>query len=65
MNRYVSEQLMTVEEAERLSRLHTDRDPRSERERPSIWAWQTVSGALAQIVSEEQVDQMMRGRRQK
>jgi hypothetical protein len=61
MNRYVSEQLMTVDEAERLSRPHTDRDPRTER--PSIWAWQTVSGALAQFVSEEQVEQMMRATR--
>lgn len=63
MNRYASEQLMTVEEAERLSRLHTDRDPCSDRR--STWAWQTVSGALAQFVSEEQIEQMMRATRQK
>lgn len=57
MNRYVSEQLMTVEEAQRLSYRPTEREQRNERS--SIWAWQSVSGALAQIVSEEQIDQMM------
>lgn len=63
MNRYPSMQLMTVEEAQRLSRLPSERDPREER--PSLWAWQTVSGALAQFVSEEQIDQMMRASRKK
>ena len=61
MNRYLSEQLMTVEEAERLSELHTGHDRRKQPARqPSLWAWQSVSGALKQTVTEEQVDEMMR-----
>ena len=61
MNRYPSEQLMTVEEAERLSELHTGRNRRKPPARqPSLWAWQTVAGALEQTVTEEQVDQTMR-----
>ena len=61
MNRYPSEQLLTVEEAERLSELHTGRDRRKQPARqPSLWAWQSVSGALRQTVTEEQVDEMMR-----
>ena len=56
MNRYPGEQLMSVEEAERLSELHTGR----RRRQPSLWAWQSVSGALEQTVTEEQVDEMMR-----
>jgi hypothetical protein len=56
MNRYPSEQLMTVEEAERLSELHTGRNRRKQPVRqPSLWAWQSVSGALEQTVSEERV----------
>jgi hypothetical protein len=62
MNRYPSEQLMTVEEAERLSELHTGRNRRKQpvRRRPSLWAWQSVAGALEQTVTEERVDEMMR-----
>ena len=61
MNRYPSEQLMTVEEAERLSELHTGRNRRKRPARqPSLWAWQTVCGALEQTVTEELVDQTMR-----
>ena len=61
MNRYPSEQLMTVEEAERLSELHTGRNRRKQPIRqPSLWAWQSVSGALEQTVSDEQVDEMIR-----
>ena len=61
MNRYPSEQLMTVEEAERLSELHTGRNRRKEPIRqPSLWAWQSVRGALRHTVTEEQVDEMMR-----
>jgi hypothetical protein len=61
MNRYPSEQLMTVEEAERLSELHTGRNRRKQPIRqPSLWAWQSVHGALGQTVTEEQVDEMMR-----
>ncbi len=61
MYRYPSEQLMTVEEAERLSELHTGRDRRKQPARqPSLWAWQSVSGALEQTVTDSQVDEVMR-----
>ena len=61
MNRYLSERLMTVEEAEHLSRLHTDRDERKlQNKQPSLWAWQSLDGALMQTVTEEQVDRAMR-----
>lgn len=54
MNRYLSEQLLTVEEAERLSELHTVRNRRKRPVRqPSLWAWSSVSDALEQTVSEE------------
>jgi len=47
MNRYPSEQLMTVEEAERLSELHTGRKRRKQPIRqPDLWAWQSVSEVL-------------------
>ena len=56
MNRYPSEQLMTVEEAERLSGLHTGRNRRKQPVRqPSLWVWQSVSGALEQTVTETEV----------
>ena len=61
MVRYPTEQLMTVEEAERLSELHTGRTRRKQQPRqPSLWAWQSASGALEQTVTEAQVDEMMR-----
>ena len=61
MVRYPTEQLMTVEEAERLSELHTGRNRRKQPVRqPSLWAWQSVSGALEQTVTEEQVDDVIR-----
>ena len=56
MYRYPSEQLMTVEEAERLSELHTGRQRRKQPARqPSLWVWQSFSGALTQTVTEERV----------
>jgi hypothetical protein len=56
MNRYLSEQLMTVEEAERLSELHTGRNRRKQPKRqPSLWVWQSVRGALRQTVPEMEV----------
>lgn len=56
MYRYPSEQLMTVEEAERLSELHTGRQRRKQPARqPSLWVWQSLSGALTQTVTEERV----------
>lgn len=61
MYRYPTEQLMTVEEAERLSGLQTGSERREQKtRRPSLWAWQSVAGALEQTVSEAQVEQMMR-----
>jgi hypothetical protein len=64
MNRYVTEQLLTVEEAQRLSGYDNGygRDERKEREK-SIWSWQTVAGALDQHITDEQVEQMARLRR--
>jgi hypothetical protein len=61
MNRPVNERLMTVEEALQLSQLNAD--PREKFERPSIWAWQTVARAMAQTVTDEQIDSMCRRRR--
>jgi hypothetical protein len=56
MYRYLSEQLMTVDEAERLSELHTGRQRRKQPARqPSLWVWQSLSGALTQTVTEERV----------
>lgn len=64
MQRYLSERLMTVEEAQRLSELHSqdDRTVSGDR-RPSIWAWQSVSGAMSQTVDDEQVERVLRARR--
>ena len=57
MVRYPTEQLMTVAEAERLSELHTGRTRRKQQpRRPSLWAWQSGSGALEQTVTEAQID---------
>ena len=60
MYRYPSEQLMTVEEAERLSELHYGRERRKQPHKPSLWAWQSVSGALEQTVTEAQVDDVIK-----
>jgi hypothetical protein len=57
MYRCPTEQLLTVEEAERLSELHTGRTRRKQQPRqPSLWVWQSVSGALEQTVTEAQID---------
>jgi hypothetical protein len=53
-----SERLMTIEEAMHLSALNTG--PRERFERPSIWAWQTVARAMAQTVTDQQLDAMTR-----
>ena len=61
MNRFLSARLMTIEEAKALSGLSGAQDERSEQQkRAAIWSWQTVDGALAQSVSDEQVDRAMR-----
>lgn len=51
-------QLMTVEEATRLSYGESQRDSHKS-ERQSIWAWQTVEGALSGEVSDEAVSRML------
>jgi hypothetical protein len=53
----VREQLMTVEEATRLSQGESGRDFYG-KERHSIWAWQTVAGVLSQTVSDQVMSQM-------
>jgi len=65
MNRYLTERLMTVDEAAALSHGVAPTYGTSDERRPSIWAWQTVEGALAQTISDEQVDQIVRARRAK
>lgn len=66
MNRYPSEQLMTVEEAQRLSELYTGREERTARQRgATMWAWQSVAGALEQTVTDEQIEQVMRTARKR
>jgi hypothetical protein len=56
MNRYISEQLMTIEEAQRLSDPHTSREANEERQR--IWAWQTIANAMSMTIDDEQLDRM-------
>ena len=64
MNRFLSERLMTIEEAKALSSLSDERDQLSEqRKRAAIWSWQSVDGALSQTVTDEQVDRAVRGAR--
>ena len=47
MKRDLSEQLMTVEEAERLSELHTGRTRRKQPVRqPGLWVWSDYTDAL-------------------
>lgn len=58
MNDRLGEQLMTVEEAMRLSYGESQRDSRKH-ERQSIWAWQTVEGVLSGEVSDEAVSRVM------
>lgn len=55
MNRFPTKQLMTIEEAQRLSDPRTSRE---EDERRRQWSWQSVEGALSQQVSEEVLDKM-------
>ena len=64
MNRDLSERLMTVEEAMRLSDPAAGPDshqtPFQRYQRASLWSWQTAAGAFAQTVTDEQVEQMHR-----
>ncbi|HEX2492203.1 MAG TPA: hypothetical protein VHK24_00410 [Steroidobacter sp.] len=58
MNRYPNTQLMTIEEAQRLSDPRTSAEAEAEAERCRIWAWQTVEGLLAQTITDEQIERM-------
>jgi hypothetical protein len=61
MNRFLSERLMTIEEAKALSGLSDERDARAEqRKRAAIWSWQSVDGVLSQSVADEQVERAVR-----
>lgn len=53
---YAATQLMTVEEAQRLSTLEGCELRREERQRARMWSWQTVEGALNQTISDEQIE---------
>ena len=65
MNRYLAPRLMTIEEAQRLSHCGQESEKRKEQERAaSVWSWQTVEGAMTQMVTDQQVDAMLRRRRQ-
>ena len=56
MNRYPTEQLMTIEEAQRLSDPHTSREAEEQRRR--MWAWQNVAAAMSQKIDDETLDKM-------
>jgi len=49
---------MTVEEAKRLSTLDSQEERREVEQRQRVWSWQTIEGALNQVVSDEQIDSM-------
>jgi hypothetical protein len=51
---------MTIEEAQHLSSLEGCEIRREEQQRARMWSWQTVAGAMSQVVSEEQVDLLSR-----
>jgi hypothetical protein len=55
---YAATQLMTVEEAERLSTLEGCELRREEMQRARMWSWQTIEGALGQTISDEQVENL-------
>lgn len=56
MNRYPTEQLMTIEEAQRLSDPRTSREAEEQRRR--MWAWQNVAAAMSQKIDDETLDKM-------
>ncbi len=56
MNRYPTSQLMTVEEAQRLSDLETSYAENEKRRR--MWASHSVEAMMSQTVSEETLDKM-------
>lgn len=61
MYRHPAEQLMTVEEA----MYQPGTGPHGKFERPSVWAWQTVARAMAQTVTDAQIDAMARKSRKR
>ncbi|NLG76798.1 MAG: hypothetical protein GX535_11205 [Xanthomonadaceae bacterium] len=56
MNRFATSQLMTIEEAQRLSDLETSHAENEKRRR--IWASHSVEAVMSQDVSEETLDNM-------
>ena len=56
MNRDVTTQMMTIEEAQRLSDLSTSHA--ADKDRRRMWAWQSVQAAMAQRVDDETLDRM-------
>jgi hypothetical protein len=56
MNRYPTSQLMTVEEAQRLSDLETSHAENEKRRR--MWAAHSVEAVMSQTVSDETLDKM-------
>ncbi len=56
MNRYVTEQLMTIDEAMRLSDPDAVPTPDPWRHQRNHWSWQTVSGAMDQIIDTDFFD---------
>ncbi len=57
MNRYVSPQLMTIEEATQLSDLRTSHEADQERRR-NLWSWQTIEGAMSMTITDEQFERL-------
>lgn len=58
MNRVVQPNLMTLEEAQRLSDPRTSRE--AELERQKIWSFQTVGGMMSQKIDDELLDRLER-----
>lgn len=55
---YAATQLMTIEEAQRLSTVEGCELRREERQRARMWSWQTVEGALDQSIGDEQIEML-------
>ena len=51
-------QLMTIEEAQRLSTLEGCELRHQEKQRARLWSWQTVEGAMSQSISDEQIERL-------
>lgn len=69
MNRHsqmqTATQLMTVEEAQRLSTLEGCELRREEKQRAAMWSWQTVESVMAQSISDEQIERLANRARRK